>query len=321
MKIKSEGWDTLRKTLKALKKPKNILLLGSLGTGKSSFINTAITTLTGKNDYYVDVGCGSKHNTTIFKRISQEEYWNPDEEVDEALNLPAFIDIIGMDPQLSTSEDEETVNSQIMNLAINGQLPENADLLDLGRKLKDKKRVKERQEEKMLSVDVIIVVISAENSEIPQALIDEIYKEANVKKKQIPVFAVITMVDKCDLTEQELEDKKTEVCDAVGIAPDKVLMCSNYQPGQSLDTDKDISILEFLTKVCNPRFKAVTLHKVECEDPEPEPEPQVAPVPTPPTTESSLGVKALQGVFLCLVIAILLGMILQLLAKDRKYKS
>lgn len=89
-----------------------------------------------------------------------------------------------MDPLLSTSEDEETVNSQIMNLAINGKLPENADLLDLGRKLKDNKQIKERPEEKMLTVDIIIVVISAENSEIPQALIDEIYKEANVKKKR-----------------------------------------------------------------------------------------------------------------------------------------
>lgn len=104
--------------------------------------------------------------------------------MDNFLNLPAFIDIIGMDPQLSTSEDEETVNSQIMNLAINGKLPENTDLLDLGRKLKDKKRIKESQEEKTLSVDIIIVVISAENPDIPQALIDEIYKEANVKKKR-----------------------------------------------------------------------------------------------------------------------------------------
>lgn len=66
---------------------------------------------------------------------------------------------------------------------------------------------------------------------------------------EIPVFAVITKVDKCDLSEQELENKKTEICEAIGIASDKVLMCSNYQPDQLLDTDKDISILEFMTKV------------------------------------------------------------------------
>lgn len=66
---------------------------------------------------------------------------------------------------------------------------------------------------------------------------------------EIPVFAVITKVDKCDLSEQELENKKTEICEAIGIASNKVLMCSNYQPDQPLDTDKDISILEFMTKV------------------------------------------------------------------------
>lgn len=66
---------------------------------------------------------------------------------------------------------------------------------------------------------------------------------------EIPVFAVTTKVDKCGLSEQELEDKKTEICEAIGIASDKVLMCSNYQPNQPLDTNKDISILEFLTKV------------------------------------------------------------------------
>lgn len=65
------------------------------------------------------------------------------------------------------------------------------------------------------------------------------------------MFAVITKVDKCALPdhEQELEDKKTEICEAIGIASDKVLMCSNYQPNQPLDTNKDINILEFLTKV------------------------------------------------------------------------
>lgn len=68
LKMKSEVWENLKKTLKALKEPKNVLILGSFGTGKSSFINTVITTLTGKSDYYVDIGCGIKHNTTRFQR-------------------------------------------------------------------------------------------------------------------------------------------------------------------------------------------------------------------------------------------------------------
>lgn len=44
-------------------------------------------------------------------RIPREEYWNPVNEVDKTLNLPAFIDIIGLDAQLSSPQDEESVNS------------------------------------------------------------------------------------------------------------------------------------------------------------------------------------------------------------------
>lgn len=75
LNTKDEIWKNLKANLKALDKPKNLLLMGSLGTGKSSFINTVITALTGKYKYYTDVGRGSKHNTTrlrmyVIKRIS-----------------------------------------------------------------------------------------------------------------------------------------------------------------------------------------------------------------------------------------------------------
>lgn len=40
----------------------------------------------------------------------------------------------------------------------------------------------------------IVVVMSAENLDIPQTLFDEIYKEANVKNKSI-VFALYNFVD------------------------------------------------------------------------------------------------------------------------------
>lgn len=71
-----------------------------------------------------------------------------------------------------------------MNLVINGKLPENSDLLDFGKRLKEGKRMTERHEEKTPVVDIIIVVLSAEDPNVPQTLIDEIYSEANVKNKR-----------------------------------------------------------------------------------------------------------------------------------------
>lgn len=66
--MEDEAWELLKSNLRDLEEPKNVLLVGSFGAGKSSFINTVITALTGKYDYYADVGSGSRHNTTRIKR-------------------------------------------------------------------------------------------------------------------------------------------------------------------------------------------------------------------------------------------------------------
>lgn len=266
MNMKDEVWKELKENVKALKEPKNILLLGCLGTGKSSFINTMITALTGKYDLYADVGAGTKHTTTRLHRIPREEYWNPVNEVDKTLNLPAFIDIIGLDAQLSSPQDEESVNSIIMNLVIDGKLSEDCDLLDFGKELKKGKRMKKSHVDKIFAVDIIVVVMSAENLDIPQTLFDEIYKEANVKNKKIPVFAVLTNMDKCTLSKNEVEEMKTQICKSINIAADKLLLCSNYQSNQRPTPEIDIILLEFLAKMCSPCFKAVTLKKIEYED-------------------------------------------------------
>lgn len=63
------------------------------------------------------------------------------------------------------------------------------------------------------------------------------------------MFAVVTKIDKCDLTQQNLERKKNELCEAINITPDKLLLCSNYQPDPEQDIEKDIDILKFLIKV------------------------------------------------------------------------
>ena len=67
---KEEVMEKLKETLKGLKKPKNILIVGDIGAGKSSFINTVIMALTGKYDYYADVGGGDRHRTTSISRFA-----------------------------------------------------------------------------------------------------------------------------------------------------------------------------------------------------------------------------------------------------------
>ena len=64
---KKEVMEKLKETLTGLKKPKNILIVGDIGAGKSSFINSVIMALTGTYDYYADVGGGDRHRTTSIK--------------------------------------------------------------------------------------------------------------------------------------------------------------------------------------------------------------------------------------------------------------
>ncbi|XP_011438163.2 uncharacterized protein [Magallana gigas] len=277
---RNEVWNELKANLNEIKKPKNVLLLGEYGTGKSSFINTVITALTGRYRYYADIGSGNLHCTTRLHKIFREEYWNPEKEEDRALNLPNFIDIIGLDVQLSNPFEVDTVNSQIMNLILNGKLSEDTDLLDLGMKLKEGKKIKEIPEDESLVIDIIVIVVSLEDDKIQHTLLDEIYKESNKRTRQFPVFAVLTKSDKCN-DQKKLEKKKKDIAEEISIDVKKILICKNYHEGQNPDS-RDVEILEFLTKLCDPCLKVVKLHKVEVE------EEQATSTPIPPTYGCSL---------------------------------
>lgn len=65
---------------------------------------------------------------------------------------------------------------------------------------------------------------------------------------EIPVFSVLTKMDKCDLAQTGIEKKKKEIGYSLCIDVEKILACKNYQPNQNRDS-RDVEILEFLTKV------------------------------------------------------------------------
>lgn len=61
---RKEAWNKLKANVKEIERPRNVLLLGCYGTGKSSFINTAIAALTGRYKFYADVDCGNRLGST-----------------------------------------------------------------------------------------------------------------------------------------------------------------------------------------------------------------------------------------------------------------
>lgn len=61
---RKEAWNKLKANVKEIERPRNVLLLGCYGTGKSSFINTVIAALTGRYKFYADVDCGNRLGST-----------------------------------------------------------------------------------------------------------------------------------------------------------------------------------------------------------------------------------------------------------------
>ena len=63
---KDEIWKEFRKIIKRAEKPKNILVIGEQGVGKSSFINSNMTCITGKYKDKAEAGMqGDTSNVTV----------------------------------------------------------------------------------------------------------------------------------------------------------------------------------------------------------------------------------------------------------------
>lgn len=103
-----------------------------------------------------------------------------------------LIDTIGLDNQGSTNassaEGTSTTNSKLINLIINGKIPEDCDLLHAIKSFGKGRNVKELSADKTKAVDAIIVAIPADNAIIPQNLLEDIHKQATVEKRSNAIF-------------------------------------------------------------------------------------------------------------------------------------
>ncbi|XP_062614544.1 uncharacterized protein LOC134276303 [Saccostrea cucullata] len=197
------------------------------------------------------------------KIFTPEIYWN--QKVDKELSLPTFIDVSGLEEQLSksrhvqkddndrnsgdvqTDKNKASANKQAIELIIQGRLPDNCDLFALFENLNMGRKIEKATEIKGMAVDIIIVVVSGETMAIPQALLDDIYEEANLNQKKIPVFGVMTKKDKIDES-VNIEEKTKEICQALSIDEEHFLLCRCYQSEKAEDLENDIRILEFFSK-------------------------------------------------------------------------
>lgn len=66
---------------------------------------------------------------------------------------------------------------------------------------------------------------------------------------EIPMFAILTKMDKCTLSKNEEEEMKIQICKSINIAADKLLL--------------DISLLKFLAKVHIYQLVKVKTHNIQ----------------------------------------------------------
>ena len=126
----------------------------------------------------------------VYYRINLDALWDGGDLANKPPNLPVLIDTIGLDNQGSTSSEEgtSTTNSKLINLLFNGKIPENCDLLHAITSFGKGRKVKELSADKSKAADAIIVVIPADNPNIPQNLLEDIHKKATLEKRSNAIF-------------------------------------------------------------------------------------------------------------------------------------
>ncbi|XP_071145814.1 uncharacterized protein [Mytilus edulis] len=248
-------------TVKNAKKNLNVVVLGTKGCGKSSFLNTVFTSF--REDtwrLYSTVGKNSGNITNItqhFKSFRADQtYFKEDKNV----LFPTFIDINGLE------DDKADFNRAFLRALFDGKIKENEKLTTLLQMYQSnpngfKKTMSRRTE--YLKINRIIVVTSADPSEpLPNELF-KCVKEVADDVKGIPIFGVMTKKDKFKRNEQ-IPKRIDDFIGNLGITKDSFKWIENYCP----DVDKemkyhrtvypstDVPVLEFITQVINPHLRS-----------------------------------------------------------------
>lgn len=274
----------------------NIAVIGKVGAGKSSTINTLLTSMnTDKFREYAMSGQFGGHGnqmTYLTKSFPKTAYRDPAHQ--EAC-YPTFIDIGGF-------QNEETdLNKELLRIVFYGRLPVE-DSLQGAKKVFDASgmnglREQYSQNQELLKVDRIIFVASAQEV-IPANLINCVVQAANPVggkagkgKMTIPVFGILTKIDGIDLDSTEFKEKEKTFLECLGLVGAKqryarmVNYCSDVDPNderlEKYLPKIDIPALKFLRQILDSVYEVQAQHESFTDTcPKPD-EPPVKPGATP----------------------------------------
>ncbi|XP_056016459.1 uncharacterized protein LOC125677886 [Ostrea edulis] len=192
-----------------LQKPKSILVIGQAGVGKSSFINSSTTAMTGKYCPYAKSGCGE--NVTAENNVIRCSKYGHSKTKD--LFLPTFMDMIGLDKVFSTDNDklEEWLADEMLESLIDGTFPDNTDLWSYSKRRMGN-YVPVDDSNVGVFIDIIVMVWASKfGSSLHKKVIKCINRQRNFKGQDIPVFVVLSKMDECDLEAEDLKNTNAYV--------------------------------------------------------------------------------------------------------------
>ncbi|XP_061169575.1 uncharacterized protein LOC133178939 [Saccostrea echinata] len=204
----------------------------------------------------------------FFTRISKDDYLNSERQ--KKFHYPTLIDINGFQDIFL----EKLI--VLLRYVLFGLITDKHELLDALKfygynDIKQAMTYLSKQEK--MRVDGLTVVTSAVSS-LPHNILNAV-KQVAVKEMEVPVFGVLTELDKVNDWEA-LAIKKKEFCSKLGLPETRLLLCTNYCDdydkcsGNSrlnqVHPELDVPILSFMRQVCdivNIHTKLEVIHSSE----------------------------------------------------------
>ncbi|XP_048780837.2 uncharacterized protein LOC125683580 [Ostrea edulis] len=279
-KRRKEALEELLKRIGKENRPLNIAIIGTPGSGKSSFINTLIASITGEWRSHAMVGCFGGLGLQKTKHIAtyrKEKYLKHAKDVKHLMkfNFPAILDMSGIDD----ANDRDT--KMLLDLVFSGRIPENSKISDI------LQNIRQNEEElnnlyplakSNIRVDRIIFLVSAANPSLPENLMQAVHSSSTSRRRDIPMFGVLTKIDDPFTSEKnEYQEFISRMRTHLGILDIHLLRCTNYCD-VNLEEIKDgirnnlpeidISVLRGMKQILDPsitvtEYKRATLNQVD----------------------------------------------------------
>ncbi|XP_022295102.2 uncharacterized protein LOC111105230 [Crassostrea virginica] len=242
----------------------NVLLVGTVGAGKSATINTITAALSGERKYRAPIGAHLSTPDGTRKRTTTHLMWYRGCGIDESKrkdmhvpkNIPNLVDMTGLE-NVESREQEK-----LLEMILMGRIPDETSIPALQDMEKTNPGSLDRKFPFIYDPRRIhkILFIASATEPIPTKLIKSVRNMAqpdgspsNVNPRYIPLFGLMTKEDLVNFEDKEIQDREREFLQSLGI--DQTASYSRWQNNPT--GDFSCRVLYFLDRLLSPEVRVV----------------------------------------------------------------